>query len=205
MAEFPSMPMFWDAYMADTSHLSLEEHGAYQLILGHMWLNRGAVPDDDQDNARRLRVSVAKWRKLKARLTPPLIFFGPENDRKITQKRLQIEWNVVADFRDRQRQKGRRSGEVRREKKQTLNGSRSSSPVHPAVRTETPTETEPEANPERTPNPNKSKITSSSVKSREAVSSSPLLDTATMRRAAAKVPDSDSLDVPDFLVRRKGE
>jgi len=28
MSKAPTMPMYWDAYIADTTHLTLEQHGA---------------------------------------------------------------------------------------------------------------------------------------------------------------------------------
>ena len=49
MSKAPSMPMYWDAYIADTTHLSTEEHGAYLLLLAAMWRRDGSVPDDDKD------------------------------------------------------------------------------------------------------------------------------------------------------------
>jgi hypothetical protein len=60
--------MYWDAYLADTTHLTTEEHGAYMLLLAAMWRRNGSVPDDDKDNARILGLTPAKWRKIKARL-----------------------------------------------------------------------------------------------------------------------------------------
>ena len=37
MSKLTSMPFLVDAYIADTTHLSLEEHGAYLLLLFAMW------------------------------------------------------------------------------------------------------------------------------------------------------------------------
>ena len=69
MSKAPAMPMYWDAYLADTTHLTTEEHGAYMLLLAAMWRRDGSVPDDDKDNARIIGLTVAKWRKIKARLS----------------------------------------------------------------------------------------------------------------------------------------
>lgn len=82
------MPMYWDAYIADTTHLSCEEHGAYLMLLGAMWRRNGWVPDDDKDNARILGLTVARWKRIKARLA---VFLVIENDH-ITQKKLLETW-----------------------------------------------------------------------------------------------------------------
>ena len=88
MSKAPSMPMYWDAYLADTTHLTTEEHGAYLLLLAAMWRRNGVVPDDDKDNARILGLTVGKWRKVKERLSEFLSFDGD----CITQKKLQKTW-----------------------------------------------------------------------------------------------------------------
>jgi uncharacterized protein YdaU (DUF1376 family) len=93
MSSAPSMPMFWDAYLADTTHLSTEEHGAYLLLLGAMWRRNGSVPDNDRDNARILGLTPAKWRQIKARLAPLLIF----DNGQITQKNLQKIWKITQE------------------------------------------------------------------------------------------------------------
>lgn len=85
------MPLFIDAFIADTMHLSAEETGAYLLLLMSMWRHNGSVPDDDKDNARITRLGMKKWRAMKPRL---MEFITVENDR-LTQKRLQKEWSYV--------------------------------------------------------------------------------------------------------------
>lgn len=130
MAEFPSMPLFCDAYRGDTMHLSLEEHGAYMLLLMTMWTNRGSIPDDDRDNARRLGISQRRWTAIKGRLSPFLTFYGPANDRKITQIRLQDEWNKVCEFRAKQSEKGKAGSDSRWKRKQALSNSHGHSPVN---------------------------------------------------------------------------
>jgi len=88
MSKAPSMPMYWDAYLADTTHLTTEEHGAYLLLLGAMWRRDGSVPDSDADNARILGLSKPRWTKIKSRLSEFLTFDGE----RITQKKLQETW-----------------------------------------------------------------------------------------------------------------
>ncbi len=66
MAEFPALPIFTDAYLADTRHLTAEEHGAYLLLLMCAWRTRGcALKDDDRFLARSVGVTLPRWRKLR--------------------------------------------------------------------------------------------------------------------------------------------
>ena len=106
MSKAPSMPMYWDAYISDTTHLTTEEHGAYLLLLAAMWRRNGSVPDDDKDNARILGLTVGKWRKIKARLSEFLIF----NDGCITQKKLQKTWENTQEKIEKNRINGAKGG-----------------------------------------------------------------------------------------------
>lgn len=100
------MPMYWDAYLADTTHLTTEEHGAYMLLLAAMWRRNGTVPDDDADNARIVGLTKAKWRKVKARLAGLLIIENGE----ITQKKLKKTWQKTQEIVEKNRANGAKGG-----------------------------------------------------------------------------------------------
>lgn len=71
MAEFPALPLFTDAYLGDTTHLSTFEHGAYLLLLIVSWRSPGCcVADDDALLARYTRMTRDKWRKVRPALEP---------------------------------------------------------------------------------------------------------------------------------------
>jgi uncharacterized protein YdaU (DUF1376 family) len=91
MSKAPAMPMYWDAYLADTTHLTTEEHGAYMLLLAAMWRRNGSVLDDDRDNARILGLTPAKWRKVKARFLATISGFHADGE-TITQEKLRKIW-----------------------------------------------------------------------------------------------------------------
>jgi uncharacterized protein YdaU (DUF1376 family) len=87
------MPFLVDKYLADTEHLSLEEHGAYCLLLFRMWQRGGNLPDNDVDLARLLGVSKFSWKGLKIRLGNFFEFHGG----LVMQKRLQKQWNYAIE------------------------------------------------------------------------------------------------------------
>jgi uncharacterized protein YdaU (DUF1376 family) len=58
------MPIFVGDYIRDTRHLTLEEHGAYLLLLMSYWVG-GGLPDDDAQLARIVGMKPARWRKIK--------------------------------------------------------------------------------------------------------------------------------------------
>lgn len=89
MAEFPALTLWTDAYLGDTRHLSLEEHGAYLMLLMIMWRDPDcSVPDDDQRIAIMLGVTKGKWTR---KLRPALIGFFTIEAGRLRQKRLEIE------------------------------------------------------------------------------------------------------------------
>lgn len=96
MAEFPALPFWVDAYVADTGHLSPEQHGLYLLLLMLMWRSHDCrVPNDDDWIARRLNVNSDLVR-LKLR---PIIaeFCFPDSRHWLSQKRLRKEWNSLRE------------------------------------------------------------------------------------------------------------
>jgi uncharacterized protein YdaU (DUF1376 family) len=107
MSQAPMMPVFTDALLGDTLHLSAEEFGAYCLLLFATWRNNGrALAEDDRKMARICRVSEKRWRE---RLRPALAMFFDTSDGTWHQKRLEKEWNHVEQFASEQSRKGRLS------------------------------------------------------------------------------------------------
>lgn len=84
----PAIPLFGDAYIADTRHLSLEEHGAYLQLLMIAWRTDDcSLPDDDKRLAQMLGITVSRWGKIK----PTVMAFWEREGDRWTQKRLQKE------------------------------------------------------------------------------------------------------------------
>lgn len=93
MAEFSALPIFTDAYLADTDHLSFAEHGAYLRLLMLMWRTPGCrVPNDDPWLARRLRITLDQVREF---IRPLIVEFCKIDGNWITQKRLSREHGYV--------------------------------------------------------------------------------------------------------------
>ena len=87
MSKLHYMPWYPADYKADTAHLSLEEHGAYRLLLDHLWLSGGAIKFDDKRISRRLGVTPARFRKIWAEIGE---FFRLEGG-EISHKRVTTE------------------------------------------------------------------------------------------------------------------
>jgi uncharacterized protein YdaU (DUF1376 family) len=93
----PAIPLFGDAYLADTRHLSLEEHGAYLQLLMIAWrLPNCALPDDDARIARILGITAGRWSKLK----PAVLGFWTSTDKGWVQGRLSKERAFVEKKRE---------------------------------------------------------------------------------------------------------
>jgi uncharacterized protein YdaU (DUF1376 family) len=91
MSKAPFMPVFTDALISDTTHLSAQEFGAYLLILLTTWRNNGVpLADNDVRLARVCRVSLRVWRQhTRAALVP----FFDIRDGSWRQMRLQKEYS----------------------------------------------------------------------------------------------------------------
>lgn len=109
MSSLNMMPLYTDAYLADTTHLTIEEHGAYLKLLIVMWRNGGWLPDDDGIVARYLGVTSARWKKLKSVVGT---FFSYDNDR-FTQKKLQEIFADKTKLSEENRENGKRGGKAK--------------------------------------------------------------------------------------------
>ena len=93
MAEYPSLPLFTDAYLADTTHLTDAEHGIYVLLLIHLWRSPDCrIPNDKQWIARKLRKTVEE---VADEVMPLVGEFCQTDGNWITQKRLKKEFQYL--------------------------------------------------------------------------------------------------------------
>tara|TARA_R110000772_G_scaffold180357_3_gene291632 strand:- start:24 stop:815 length:792 start_codon:yes stop_codon:yes gene_type:complete len=113
MSQAPFMPLATDAYLADTTHLTTEEHGAYLLILLATWRNNGEpLPNDDIRISRVIRCTVKRW---KTKIRPTVIQFFDVSDGTLRQKRLEKAWIDVAKNIQQKSQAGQASALKRKE------------------------------------------------------------------------------------------
>lgn len=95
MAEFPALPLWTDAFMGDTMHLSAEQVGVYALLLFTAWRRPDCnLPDDDKFLAKIARCDGRKWRHLR----PVMEQFHSIENGVWNQKRLQKERKYVGDL-----------------------------------------------------------------------------------------------------------
>lgn len=92
MAEFPALPLWTDAYLGDTAHLTNEEHGVYLRLLMFAWRSPDcALPDDDKRLAIMTGLTDKKWRAIR----PVVSAFWSIGNGAWTQKRLTKERDFV--------------------------------------------------------------------------------------------------------------
>lgn len=107
MSSFPSLPLFTDAFLADTGHLSAQETGAYLLLLMMAWrLPDCRLPNDDAKLSRWARMDRRTWLRAK----PAVMEFWTLQDGFWTQKRLSKERDVVSKRAEVARQNGKQGG-----------------------------------------------------------------------------------------------
>ena len=106
MADHPYLPLWTDAYIADTAHLTNEEHGVYLRLLMFAWRSPTcALPDDDARLALMVGVSRKKW----AALRPTIEAFFSVRNGLWAQTRLTREREKVPGL----SQRGRSGAEAR--------------------------------------------------------------------------------------------
>lgn len=86
---------FWHGdFLADTTHLSAAETGAYVMLLVSAWRTKTCgLPDNDRDLSRWARCSAKEWAKIKPRVMP---FWTMCPDGLWRQRRLLEEFVLVS-------------------------------------------------------------------------------------------------------------
>jgi uncharacterized protein YdaU (DUF1376 family) len=117
MADFPALPLLTDAYIADTQHLTNEEHGVYLRLLMFAWRTRDcSLPDDDKRLALMVGATAKKW----ARLKPVVMAFWSLHEGAWKQKKLTSQRDFVERQREQKSAAGKASSDARALKTQEL-------------------------------------------------------------------------------------
>lgn len=107
MASFPSLPLFTDAFIADTGHLGAMETGAYLMLLMMAWRSPDCrLPDDDARLSRWARVDLRTWKRIK----PDVMEFWKLEGGFWAQGRLLKERLSVSKRAEAARENGQRGG-----------------------------------------------------------------------------------------------
>jgi len=106
MSKIPMQQWYPDSHIADTANLTLEEQGAYRLLMDHMWIKGGSIRNDDKEVARLLRISVKRWQKIKLKLADYLVIeLGI-----ITQKRILKDYKKACETSKKNAENGKVGG-----------------------------------------------------------------------------------------------
>lgn len=107
MSAYPSLPLFTDAFIADTGHLSAQETGAYLMLMMVAWRSPECrLPDTDDKLARWARVDRRTWLRIK----PAVMEFWTLADGFWSQKRLSKEREFVSKRAEVNRRNGEQGG-----------------------------------------------------------------------------------------------
>lgn len=109
MSAPPFMPLYVGDYLADTTHLTAGEDGAYMRLLMCMWRAGGSLPNDDVRLARFCKLTPAQW----ARIKPTVMEFFTVADGVLSQRRLskELQKHTAAVFQ--RREAGSRGGQAK--------------------------------------------------------------------------------------------
>lgn len=117
MAEFPALPLFTDAFIADTTHLNAQQTGAYLMLLMCAWrLPDCRLPNDDKFLARAARMDGRAWSANKSSI---LAFWKQDEQQKWYQRRLLDERKYVEDMKRKNSDAGKASALKRKERHST--------------------------------------------------------------------------------------
>lgn len=109
MTALPYIPLYVADYLADTSHLSTMEHGAYLLLIMNYWQRGKPLPSDTVQLARICRLSEKQFKKI----IPQLENFFEVVGNKWVHQRIDTELAKVLDKSTKASNAGRASAQQR--------------------------------------------------------------------------------------------
>lgn len=130
MAALPYMQLYIADYLADTMHLSTEEHGAYLLLMFNYWQTGRPIPKNRL--AKIARLSNDRWIAVESSLKE---FFN-DNGTEWSQERIERDLEAVKTSISQKSAAGKASAEARKAKKSTndqRNGNGCSTGVNPPL------------------------------------------------------------------------
>jgi uncharacterized protein YdaU (DUF1376 family) len=117
MADFPVLGIWTDAYLADTTHLTTTQHGAYFLLLMAAWRSPTcSLPNDDRRLAGIVKMDLRRWQQQKG----PILEFWQQEGGLLMQKRLSSERKKAEELREQKRKAGLASAGKRFNERSTL-------------------------------------------------------------------------------------
>lgn len=109
------MPLWIADYLADTTHLTTAQHGAYLLLLMAYWRKGGPLPDNPARLAAIANMSAAEWRKAR----PVLAEFFQIEAGEWRQKRADAEIERANAIHKRKAEAGAKGAKTRWQKDST--------------------------------------------------------------------------------------
>lgn len=103
------MPIWIGSYLADTTHLSRDQHGAYFLMMMAYWRNKGPLQDDPSRLASIVKATRAEWKKLH----PILSEFFTVADGMWTHKRIDEELEAAGERSKKAAEKAKAAADAR--------------------------------------------------------------------------------------------
>lgn len=105
------MPLYIGDYLADTMHLTTEQHGAYLLLLMAYWRRGKALPACDKKLAAIAGLSIDAWSIAQAEIKE---FFDTDSDPALwVHKRVEKELSAATEKKTRATEKARAAAESR--------------------------------------------------------------------------------------------
>ncbi|EIV3811489.1 DUF1376 domain-containing protein [Klebsiella aerogenes] len=111
MAALPYMQLYIADYLADTMHLSTEEHGAYLLLMFNYWQTGRAIPKSRL--SRIARLTNDRWASVEASLKE---FFN-DNGTEWVHERIERDLEMVRSSQRQKSDAGKASARARKVKK----------------------------------------------------------------------------------------